>query len=215
MAAIRAIIFDMDGVLIDAKDWHYEALNKALALFGMEISRLDHVTTFDGLPTKKKLEMLSIERGLPKALHSFINDLKQQYTLEIVYAQCKPVFYHLFALSQLKKHGYKIAVCSNSIRRTVEIMMERSGLIDYLDFFLSNQDVTHAKPHPEIYNKAIEKLSLRPDECLIVEDNVNGIQAALASGAHLLKVTSVEEVHLSNILDRIQLIEDEKAGALC
>ena len=74
MTKIKAIIFDMDGVLIEAKDWHYEALNRALSLFGMEISRFDHLVTYDGLPTKKKLEMLSIERGLPKGLHSFIND---------------------------------------------------------------------------------------------------------------------------------------------
>ena len=76
MGKIKAVIFDMDGVLIDAKDWHYEALNKSLELFGMEISRYDHLVTFDGLPTKKKLEMLSLERGLPEELHNFINRLK-------------------------------------------------------------------------------------------------------------------------------------------
>lgn len=97
---IKAIIFDMDGVLIEAKDWHYEALNGALELFGMSISRYDHLVTYDGLPTKKKLEMLSLERGLPKGLHKFINDMKQQYTMEIVHAKCKPVFHHQYALSK-------------------------------------------------------------------------------------------------------------------
>lgn len=53
---IKAVLFDMDGVLIDAKDWHYEALNKALGLFGLGISRYDHLHTFDGLPTNVKLE---------------------------------------------------------------------------------------------------------------------------------------------------------------
>ena len=74
---IKAIIFDMDGVLIEAKDWHYEALNKSLRLFGYEISRIDHLATYDGLPTRKKLEMLSIERGLPIELHGFVNEMKQ------------------------------------------------------------------------------------------------------------------------------------------
>lgn len=64
---IKAIFFDMDGVLIDAKEWHYEALNRALELFGMPISQVDHLTTFDGLPTRKKLEMLTLGRGLPRA----------------------------------------------------------------------------------------------------------------------------------------------------
>ena len=58
MSKIKAVIFDMDGVLIDAKDWHYEALNMALRTFGLEISRHDHLTTYDGLSTKHKLEML-------------------------------------------------------------------------------------------------------------------------------------------------------------
>ena len=96
MARIQGVIFDMDGVLIDAKEWHYEALNKALGLFGFQVSRYDHLSTFDGLPTRHKLEMLSLERGLPKGLHSFINELKQQYTLETVYTRCKPTFAHQY-----------------------------------------------------------------------------------------------------------------------
>lgn len=203
MGAIKAVVFDMDGVLIDAKDWHYHALNKALGLFGMPISRQDHLCTYDGLPTKKKLEILTAERGLSRQLHPFINELKQQYTLEAVYAECKPVFYHHYALTHLKERGYRIVVCSNSIRKSVEIMMEKSGLSEYLDFFLSNEDVEHPKPHPEIYLKAIDRLGLRPDECLIVEDNINGIKAARASGAHVMEVVTVDDVNLENITKHI------------
>lgn len=199
----------MDGVLIEAKDWHYEALNRALGLFGMEISRYDHLVTYDGLPTKKKLEMLSMERGLPKGLHTFINDIKQLYTMEIVHAKCKPVFYHEYALSRLKNEGYKIVVCSNSVRNTIDVMMNKAKLMEYLDFYLSNQDVTQAKPHPEIYTKAIERLGYSSKECLVLEDNENGIKAALASGAHLLKVGSVKEVTYQNIKAKINEIEGE------
>jgi len=205
---IKAIIFDMDGVLIDAKDWHYESLNKALGIFGNEISRYDHLVTFDGLPTKKKLEMLSLEGGFPNGLHSFVNDLKQQYTMDIVYSKCKPVFQHQYALSKLKNSGYNLAVCSNSIRNTIETMMEKSGLAPYLDFIISNQDVKHGKPDPEMYNKAISKLELKPNECLIVEDNENGIKAALASGANLLKVENPNDVHYYNIINRIKELEN-------
>ena len=77
MTKVKAVIFDMDGVLIDAKDWHYEALNRALNHFGYNISRYDHLVTFDGLPTRRKLEMLTREQGLPNALHKLINELKQ------------------------------------------------------------------------------------------------------------------------------------------
>ena len=209
---IKAIIFDMDGVLIEAKDWHYEALNKALSLFGFEISRYDHLVTFDGLPTSRKLEMLSVERGLPRSLHMFINEMKQQYTMDYVYTCCKPRFIHQYALAQLKADGYRLALASNSIRRTIELMIDKAGLTEYMEFMLSNQDVVKAKPDPEIYLTAIKRLGLKPEECLICEDNQNGIQAALASGAHLFKVDTVNDVTYANIKRRIEEIEKGGKG---
>lgn len=207
MTKIEAVIFDMDGVLIEAKEWHYEALNKALSLFGFSISRYDHLVTYDGLPTSKKLEMLSVERGLPRNLHSFINEMKQRYTMEYVFTQCKPRFIHQYALSRLKSEGYRLALASNSIRNTVDMMIEKADLEQYLEFRLSNQDVSKAKPDPEIYDVAVKRLGLRPEECLIVEDNQNGVKAALASGAHLFKVETVNDVTYNNIKRRIREIE--------
>ncbi|MBO2927892.1 MULTISPECIES: HAD family hydrolase [Pseudomonadaceae] len=204
---ILGVIFDMDGVLIEAKDWHYDALNKALNLFGYNISRHEHLTSYDGLPTAHKLNMLTAERGLPQALHPFINEMKQAYTMEIVYAKCKPTFLHQYALSSLKKLGYKLAVASNSVRNSVEVMMEKSCLDQYLDIKLSNQDVVKGKPAPDIYIKAIAELGLRPEQCLIVEDNENGIRAARASGAHVLEVSETSDVNLENILGKIREID--------
>lgn len=206
---IKAVIFDMDGVLIEAKDWHYEALNRALQLFGMEISRYDHLVTYDGLPTKKKLEMLSSESGLPRELHKFINEMKQQYTMEIVYANCKPTFHHEYALSKLKNEGYKMVVCSNSIRNTIEIMMQKASLEQYFKFYVSNQDVKNGKPDPEMYNKAIKDLGLTPKECMIIEDNENGIKAAKASGAWVMEVDVVEDVNIHNIQQHIKIFEEQ------
>jgi len=207
MKTIKAIFFDMDGVLVNAKDWHYEALNKALELFGMEISRYDHLVTYDGLPTRKKLEMLSTERGLPKSLHKFVDTIKQQYTMEIVNTRCKPLFYHEFALAKLKSEGYTLAVCSNSIRESVEVMIQKASLIQYVDFFISNQDVTHAKPHPEMYLKAIKRSGFNPEQCLILEDNEKGIKAAEESGGHVMRIDAIEEVNYSNIKSCIHQIE--------
>lgn len=209
---IKAILFDMDGVLIEAKEWHYEALNRALDLFGMPISKFDHLETFDGLPTRRKLEMLTLERGLPRELHEFLNEMKQQYTMEIVHTQCKPCFVHEFALSSLKFKGYKLAVCSNSVRNTVEVMMSKSELDKYLDLMVSNEDVSAGKPDPEMYVKAMRHFNLLPEECLIVEDNENGIKAARASGGHLLVVKEVIDTNLDNILGKIREIESNAQG---
>ena len=196
---IKAILFDMDGVLIDAKDWHYEALNKALGLFGIEISRYDHLHTFDGLPTKVKLQMLSEQYYLPRQLHGFVNRLKQQYTAQMIHERCHPMFHHEYALSRLHQEGYKIAVCSNSIRSTIELMMDKAMLTAYLDLIVSNEDVRKAKPDPEMYQTAIAKLGMKPEECIVVEDNPNGIAAGRASGAAVLEVATVYDVNYENI----------------
>jgi HAD superfamily hydrolase (TIGR01509 family) len=208
MVKIRAVIFDMDGVLIDAKDWHYEALNRALSHFGYAISRYDHLVTFDGLPTRKKLRMLSLERGLPVGLHPFLNKLKQRYTMEIVHAKCKPTFLHEFALSRLRQMGYKLAVASNSVRNSVEVMMEKSALSRYLDVLLSNEDVQQAKPAPDIYLAACKQLELSPMECLVVEDNQHGIESARGAGCPVMVVGSVYDVSLDRILSEIKAAEN-------
>jgi beta-phosphoglucomutase len=201
---IKAIIFDMDGVLIDAKEWHYEALNRALGLFSYSISRYDHLVTFDGLPTRKKLEMLSLERGLPRQLHGFLNDLKQRYTMQLIHAHCKPVFQKEYALARLKEAGFKLAVASNSIRNTVAVMMDKAALAPYFDVTMSNQDVTRGKPDPEIYLKTMALLGVAPAACLIVEDNENGIKAATAAGAHVMVVKNVDEVVHDRIVQHLQ-----------
>lgn len=205
---VKAILFDMDGVLIDAKDWHYEALNKALGLFGIEISRYDHLATFDGLPTKMKLEMLSKRYYLPEQLHGFVNEMKQVYTAEMINLNCHPQFNHEYALSKLHNQGYRIAVCSNSIRKTIEMMMDKAELTPYLDLIVSNEDVKKAKPDPEMYLTAIKKFGFKPEECIVVEDNPNGIQAGKAAGATVLEVATVYDVNYENIVRLIEEVEN-------
>lgn len=204
---IKAILFDMDGVLIEAKDWHYDALNRALAHFGYTISRESHLSTFDGLPTRDKLKMLSTARGLPQGLHGFMNALKQTYTQEISAQRCKPVFNHQYALSKLKAEGYRLAVCSNSVRQSVETMMKLSALAPYLDLMVSNEDVTKGKPDPEMYLKAMKTLEVAPEDCLILEDNDHGIQAAIASGGHLMKIGVPDDVTYHAIKARVSEVE--------
>ena len=155
---IKAVLFDLDGVLVDATEWHYEALNRALGLFGYGISRYEHLTTYNGLPTRKKLEMLTIEKGLPRGLHSMLNRIKQKYTREEILTRCTPFFEKEFMINQLKREGYLLGVCSNSIRESVHLMLEASGIHSLFDVIVSNEDVSKPKPDPEMYLKACKML---------------------------------------------------------
>lgn len=208
MTTIRAVLFDLDGVLVDAREWHYEALNRALRLFGYEINRVEHLSTFDGLPTRRKLEYLSQVKGFPRALHGVVNRLKQQYTHETIAVECRPVFHIEYALARLRRDGYKLAVCTNSIRRSLEQMITCSALAGGFEIMLSNEDCTRPKPAPDIYLQAMAALGVAPNEALIVEDNQHGIEAATASGAHVLRVTEPADVTYAALADAIRRLED-------
>jgi beta-phosphoglucomutase len=211
---IEAVLFDLDGVLVDATEWHYEALNRALGLFGYAISRYEHLTSYNGLPTRKKLEMLSLEKGFPKGLHALTNKIKQKYTREEILRNCRPVFEKEFMVHQLKREGYKLGVCSNAIRESVELMLRGSGLWELFDFVASNEDVKNAKPDPEIYLGAFKRLGLQPKQCLIIEDASHGVEAAKRSGANLCQVAGFAEVDYTRIKTSLEAVEKGN-GACC
>ena len=185
---IKAVLFDLDGVLLHHPELHHMALNKALKRYGYTITDHEHHTIFDGLPTKKKLAMLTTLKGLPDDLYGPISDLKQKYTQELIKVMCKPNQEHIELINHLKRTGYKLAICSNSIRATIDAFTEVACLNGYFDVILSNEDVTEPKPSPEIYDKAIELLGIKPNEALILEDNEYGIKAAKASGAQVVVI---------------------------
>lgn len=193
----KAVVFDMDGVLIDARDWHYEALNDALRIFDAEIDRVEHLSRFDGLPTKVKLRHLSEDGRLPLHLHPMVEAIKQERTLRETAKLCFPRIEHLLMMSWLKNRGIGIGVATNSIRDTAISMLTFAGLFDSIDILVTNEDVRMAKPAPDMYQLACEKLGLRPDEVLVVEDNEYGVRSAKSAGCNVIQVSGVADVTTS------------------
>ncbi len=200
---IKFIIFDLDGVLVAARELHYHAMNRALDKHGYAITREEHLSTYDALPTAKKLQMLTERKGLPKEMHDVIWEEKQRQTRELIGAM-EPDERIRMILGRLRQDDYKIIVCSNSIRESTKMMLLKRGFLEYVDFYLSNQDVTHPKPHPEVFLVAMIKAGAKPKECLVVEDSHYGRQAAVDAGAYLCPVKNVEEVTYERIADAIR-----------
>ena len=201
---VKLIIFDLDGVLVEAKNIHFEALNKALGSYA--ISWNEHLSTYDGLKTFQKLEMLSKEKGLPKEDHPAIWKNKQKYTLEAL-SNLKINSDLLRTIAHLSKDGYKIVCCSNSIRKTVLTVLAKLGLIEFMDLIISNEDVSNSKPHPEMYWQAISKMNCLPEETLIIEDSPYGLLAAARSKSYILRVKNPKEVTYNNINNKINEIK--------
>ena len=200
MNANKAVLFDLDGVLVDACDWHYEALNRALEdVAGTRINREEHITTFNGLTTLSKLNMLAEAGRLEREDMCKISPLKQQYTKETIKNNLCVDNTKVNLLKHLKSNGYKIACVTNSIRETATLMLTLCGIMDFIDLLVSNEDSLNNKPHPEPYIKAMVLLNCLPENCTIIEDSPKGLEAARLSGAEVIKVKNATEVTPENI----------------
>jgi beta-phosphoglucomutase len=191
----KCVLFDLDGVLVDACDWHYEALNRALReVADYEISRHDHETRFNGLPTRVKLQTLVAQGLIKEHQVKSISDLKQELTTQVIEDLCVIDDSKVQLMERLLDEGYKLGCVTNSIRKTAKLMLERCGVLEYIDCFISNEDITHPKPHPEGYINAMIMLNCIPSNTIIVEDSPKGLQAAKITGAKVVEVANATEV---------------------
>lgn len=197
---IELVIFDLDGVLIDSKEIHFNALNLALAESGDAyiISRTEQDTVFEGLTTKVKLDILTKTKGLPRDLHEDVWRRKQEYSATLFESTSKDE--DLVSIFRyIKSRGIKTAVASNSIRKTLDTCLKALGIYAYVDYSLSNEDVKLPKPDPQMYNKCMDYLIVRPEKTVIFEDSEIGLRAATASGARVQKVLNRKDIYFDRI----------------
>lgn len=194
---IKLIIFDLDGVLVDACEWHRIALNEALNdVCSYEISLEDHYSTFNGIPTKKKLEILHNNGTIKKNDIASVYEKKQQKTIEVIKRECKVREEKIEMLKFLKKRGLKLVCYTNSIRETGSLMLKKTGIYDLFDSFYSNQDVPEPKPSPTGYIQIMNDFNIEKENTLIVEDSPKGFEAAYLSGAKVFRVINQEHVNV-------------------
>jgi HAD superfamily hydrolase (TIGR01509 family) len=205
---IKLIIFDLDGVLVDAKKIHFDALNIALENVNpiYKINWDEHLSKYDGLKTNQKLDIIIKEKNLPNNYREKIWKEKQEITQKMLSSleesnELKNV------LDKLSKSGYKIACCSNSIKITVLTVLSNLGIDKYFNIILSNDDVKNPKPHPEIYWSAILKSGVLPNETLIIEDSPIGLLGAFHSNSYIYRVKTPKDVIYDKIINEIKIIE--------
>tara|TARA_R110002012_G_scaffold282422_2_gene472146 strand:+ start:518 stop:1888 length:1371 start_codon:yes stop_codon:yes gene_type:complete len=208
---IKLVVFDLDGVLVDAREIHYEALNAALSDIDKKyiIGRQEHLSLYDGLSTTKKLKMLTQNKNLPLEFHDAVWKLKQKKTVDIIDnfsidRRMRDI------LKKLKNDGYMVACATNSIRKTAKLQLIRKGFFEYIDFLYSNQDVTKPKPSSEIYLRCMLRANVDPNETIIIEDSHHGRKAAINSGGHLCAVKNTSDVTYEKIKNQINQIDSKE-----
>jgi len=200
----KAIIFDLDGVLVDSKDIHFNSLNLALANINEKyvISSEEQESIYEGMTTKSKLDLLTHLKGLPKELHKYVWQLKQEYS-SVMFENIESDSELIDIFKYFHNDGYKIGVASNSIRQTLTNCLHSLGIWRYIDVSLSNEDVNNPKPNPEIYNKCMAMLDVVPNNAIIFEDSNIGKQAAKDSGAHLIEVENRDTLTMRFVNNKV------------
>ena len=200
---ITSIIFDLDGVLVDTKKIHFLALNKALKKYeNFNINYSEHLKTYDGLPTKKKLRLLIAKGAVKKKNQKKIIKLKNTVTNQllkknIVFSKkTYQIFSHL-------ANNYNIAIATNAIKSTLDVCIKKLRIGKFIKFKISNEGVKNPKPHPEIYLRCLINLNAKPTETLILEDSHYGRIAAQESGCKLYPVKKLSDVSLKEINNHI------------
>lgn len=202
---IKLVIFDLDGVLVDACEWHRIALNEALKeVCSYEISIEDHNKYFNGIPTKIKLKKLESLGIIKEELFQKIENLKQEKTIEIINKFATIRKDKIKLLNFLNNKNINIACYTNSIRKTAELMLLKTGILNYFDLLITNQDVTYPKPHPEGYLKCIQYFKYSPKDIIIVEDSFNGLEAANKTGANVIQVENPDFVNINLFTEYIK-----------
>jgi HAD superfamily hydrolase (TIGR01509 family) len=204
---IKAILFDLDGVIIDAKKIHFNALNDAIRIYDHRciISYEEHLQKYDGLKTDQKLKILTKNKGLSEFLYKDIWNKKQELTIKYL-NELVPNQELIKTLERLKSENFKIACCTNSIKDTVMFSLEKMNIKHYFDLIISNQDVKNSKPNPEIYLKAILEFGFNPAEVLVIEDSPHGLQAAYLANTNILRVESPDSINFELIRNYINNI---------
>jgi len=203
----KLIIFDLDGVLIESRELHFRALNSALARISPQfvIPREEHLSTYDGLNTTRKLEILSELKGLDRKFFDQIWSDKQTATSKLIKEFPKNnKLRQMFAT--INSQGIKIAVASNSIRETVKLALLSVGVIEFVDYFVSNEDVSRSKPYPEMYWKCMTAMNSLPKTTVIIEDSHIGRQGAIDSGAYLVPVKNSDDLTFEKIEEATNIL---------
>lgn len=207
---IKGFAFDMDGTLIDAAPWHYAALNKALFYYNCPaITQEEHLRVYNGLSSKRKLEMLASKGLLDACFIDTIVKLKQMYTEELIEKNCRPVQHILDVVKWCKERG-PIVLVTNCSSKTTHRMLELAELAPLFGENVVSSSCTYGyiKPHPMPYKIGTCLLNLHPKEILAVEDTDKGVISATEADCRIWKIASHNELTIKNLQ---QILSDYEA----
>jgi beta-phosphoglucomutase family hydrolase len=213
-STLKAIIFDMDGVLIDSEPLHFEV--DLMLLKELKINQnKDYLERFVGFTNPAMWQVIKSEYYIEKSIEELIslqNRLKLEYLEESNYNAISGIEK---LLSDIKNSNISIGIASSSPRIFIEAVIKKIGISNYFDTWASGEDVENSKPEPDVFLKCAELLEVNPMECIAIEDSKSGTIAAKKAGMKCIGFRNLNSGNqdLSNadiVIDKIEEINVDR-----
>ena len=178
---IKAVIFDMDGVILDSEPIHYNVEKKIMNNNNLDFQFEDHAR-YVGQTTRDLWDDLCIRHKLPEGAEKLAAIDCHNYLNELKHGKIVPITGVVNLINELYSKGIKLIVASSAVRENIEVVLEKFDLNKYFLGYVSGQDVRKTKPNPDIFLKAAERIDVQPENCLVIEDAKHGVEAAKSAG---------------------------------
>ncbi|MEL7001584.1 MAG: HAD family phosphatase [Bacteroidota bacterium] len=200
-----AVIFDMDGVLIDSNPFHKKSLNIFAEKYGHHLSDEELRLKVYGRPNKDWISRL-FEKQLNKDQLFTYGEEKEAIFRDIYSHHIKPVNGLMKFLDRLRSLEIEMAIATSAPRSNIDFLFEHIDIKSYFPVVLDESDVSRGKPDPEVYLKAAERLGYSPDRCIVFEDSLSGVESAYSAGC---KVVGVRTTHQEDEFKNVVLTVDD------
>jgi beta-phosphoglucomutase family hydrolase len=188
MKMLRAVIFDMDGLMVDTEYLHHTSFKKVLEQYGVNpVPNIHGVIHVSGVSAEANWELFK-EKYNFNADTAELTRSKHKIHLKLLKNNVVPMPGLFELLKDIKEHGYRISIASSSALEQINLIVNRLGITNFFDAITSGEEVTSGKPAPDIFLKAAAKLGIEPTQCVVLEDAMNGMKAAKAANMHAVVV---------------------------
>jgi len=178
----RAVIFDMDGVLVDTEPYYLENNNRLFGELGFAVPPGEYVR-FVGISARRMWDELKSRFGLTQSVEELIElEYETHFRRLAALPSLDPIAGVLNLIQRLRDSGLALAIASSSPGRVIELTLAKAGLSAFFPIAVGGEDVTHGKPHPDIFLEAARRVAVDPAHCLVIEDSPRGIAGAAAAG---------------------------------
>jgi len=206
MNNVTALLFDLDGTLIDSEFFHFECWNEIIEETGFKLTYEDWLKNYAGVPLPTNAKNLSEKYHIKTPLHEII-ERRENLTLERLKTKDVNLMpYVADVLDFFVNKNLTLALVTSSPRKDVEAIFERNGLGKYFKLIITRSEVTKSKPDPESYNTCIQKLGITKNQAIVFEDTINGVRSAKAAGLTCYAIQQNTDEHLNlSVADKLFL----------